>query len=150
MSEWLDKTLITLDNKRIKRIEIVPEKGETFVIVRLDPSQSDCQPDPLPPGKRFKAGRERRIAAALSSLTMSSVLSHGQVLDGAAWRSTICKTFDGVIVKARSAEIDDMHYLSLETSLDSILVEKDESIEPEVEPAQARSSTMSAQRPRRW
>jgi hypothetical protein len=40
-----------------------------------------------------------------------------------------------LFVKARSAEIDDKHYLSLKTGIGTTLVERDESKEPEVEPA---------------
>ena len=54
--EWLDNTLITLDNRCIKSIQIVLKKGQTFVMAWSDSAQSEFQPNLLLTVMRFKAG----------------------------------------------------------------------------------------------
>lgn len=117
---WLDKELLNIEMKRIQHIEMKSEDGSTYKLSRSNSAQTDFALESLPQGKRLKQNQVQRVAAALSSLSLSDVLPDEEVSSSdSAWRHTIFKTFDGLVVEARTKELDEKHHLKLNIGFDA-------------------------------
>jgi len=106
--------------KRIQRIEMKAENGSAYLITRSNPAQADFELEPLPQGKRLKQTQVQRVAASLSNLSLSDVLPDDQVSgDDSSWQHSIFKTFDGLVIEARTRVLDEKHHLKLNIGFDA-------------------------------
>jgi hypothetical protein len=118
--DWLDKGLLNIKVKRIQRIEMKAENGSAYLITRSNPAQADFELEPLPQGKRLKQTQVQRVAASLSNLSLSDVLPDDQVSgNDSSWQHSIFKTFDGLVIEARTRVLDEKHHLKLNIGFDA-------------------------------
>jgi hypothetical protein len=117
---WLDKGLLNIEMKRIQRIEMKTEDGAAYILSRLNPAQAEFKLEPLPQGTSLKQNQVQSVATALSNLSLSDVLPGKEVpSNDSAWRHTIFKTFDGLVVDARTRALDEKHHLKLKIGFDA-------------------------------
>ncbi len=104
--DWLDKQVVDLSADNIRRIEIKPEGGETYVAERAA-AGAPLVLQGLAQGETAKKAEDlNRLASAFAAVSFDDVQRRSDVEWPASEQTAIATTFDGVEVMAHLAKID--------------------------------------------
>jgi hypothetical protein len=120
-SDWLDKTLLKVEAKEVKKVSCLSADGKTthYTFQRAEKG-TDLETDALPPDKKVDKSALNRLARSLSSLSMDDVLdpSDDSVVAELKQSDTLeYHLFNGMIYRVypgKACADDDPCYLKVE------------------------------------
>jgi hypothetical protein len=123
VSNWLDKEIAKLERKRVRQVVTTHPGGEQLVVSRETPEQENFQVQDMPEGKELQyPGVANVVGGALEWLNLEDVKPASEVdFEGQPVTTTEFTTFDGLVVTARTAEIDEKVWMKLSARFDESL-----------------------------
>lgn len=132
-NDWLDKELLTLDQKRVREARIIHPDGEEVIVRRDSPSTNDYELTGIPEGAEIESTYAvNRIATALTSVSLNDVKPASELsFSKETGLSAELTTFDGLHVNIETAQEDDITYARFRANFDAALAVADEEPKPE-------------------
>jgi hypothetical protein len=123
VSNWLDKQIAKIERKRVRQVVTTHPGGEQLVVSRETPEQENFQVLELPEGTELQyPGVANVVGGALEWLNLEDVKPASEIdLEGQDVTTTEFTTFDGLVVTARTAEIDGKTWMKLSARFDESL-----------------------------
>jgi len=120
VSNWLDKQIAKIERKRVREVTTTHPDGGQLVVWRDTPEQENFQIQDLPEGGELQyPGVANVVGGALEWLNLEDVKPASEVdFEGHPVTTTEFTTFDGLVVTARTAEIDDRVWMKLSAGFD--------------------------------
>jgi hypothetical protein len=125
-TDWLDKTILKLDRKRIREVKIIHEDGEEVAMRRQDKTANDFQLLNVPKQAKVKSTFSiNSIANAFADLTLDDVLpqTEKKIATGTGLRAELT-TFDGLRIIMETVKNDDDTYARFIANFDPLLIEQ--------------------------
>jgi hypothetical protein len=146
--DWLEKEILRVERDRVRSVEIVHPDGETVVIAKDAPKDTDFAVRDVPAGKELKyPSIGNGVASALEWLSLEEVVPAGSVELGPSPTVAKFTTFDGLVVTATTAEKDGKVYARFEAAYDASARPADEASAPTEPSAEAGAATEAGQKP---
>jgi hypothetical protein len=123
-TDWLDKTILKLDRKRIREVNIIHEDGEEVAVRRQDKTANDFQLLNVPKEAKVKSTFAiNSIANAFADLTLDDVLpeTEKKIEAGAGLRAELT-TFDGLRIIMETVKDDDDTFARFIANFDPTLI----------------------------
>lgn len=120
--DWLEKALLRTPLERIVQVVRHPPEGPAFTVRREagEASAEGLVLAPVPPGRRPRPRELRRLASALSELSLTDVHSQStDTVEDRPWDLSIYTTGEGLVVEAHTRTEDHKSYLRLSARLDA-------------------------------
>lgn len=111
-ADWMDTAIVDIDSDRIRAFSIAHADGETVSVRRHSRDVKDYELEQVPPGQEVRSlALLTSLGTALEQLRFDDVAAASErpLPPDAATRATY-RTFDGLVVQARIAEIDGRHW----------------------------------------
>lgn len=125
IASWLDRELVDIDRGDLKAVTVTPAEGQAYRLEKSDREQQDFTLSPAPPeGRELNYANLNRVGAALSRLRLKDVLN--ELPEDLAWNETVYRRFDGLVLTARSASLDDERLLQLEARYEAPAAEAED------------------------
>lgn len=119
--DWLERKIINLEAKRIRRIIIHHPGGEVVILSKASPEAKDFALDNMPKGKKLiSALGPNGVGAALANLLLDDVRKGPQTFNAAEAVSADFTTFDGLLVSVLISKDADMHWIRLDVSAEQV------------------------------
>lgn len=126
--DWVLRNVVDVDVERVKDVETKTAKGELQLhLAKAKAEDKDYAIKNLPAGKKPKDARMiAYVAEAIDNTTLDDVKKAGEIdfekngVGTGTWRS-----FDGLVIKVRMAEIDKKFWVSLSAEIDEEAVLKE-------------------------
>ena len=126
--DWILRSVIDIDVERVKDVETKSPKGELVLhIAKEKADDKDYTIKNMPAGRKPKEARTiSYVAESLDNVQLDDVKKVGEIdfeKNGTAvgtWR-----TFDGLVIKARMAEVDKKFWVSLSAEVDEAALPKE-------------------------
>jgi hypothetical protein len=100
VSDWLDKSVVSIDRARISEVDVTPASGAAYQVRRAKPSDPDFTPVNLPKGRELSdPAAADTVASAITGFVFDDVRPQAQ-LDFSKATRVVTHTFDGLIVAA--------------------------------------------------
>jgi hypothetical protein len=113
LTDWLDRTLFTVDVARIRSAALAPFDGPLFTLARETEMDTDFVLSEIPPGREMSyPGVAYVPATALANFTFLDVMPAGDI-DLTETASIVTNTFDGLSVIVRVVRVGDAHWALL-------------------------------------
>lgn len=134
-NDWLDKELLTLDQRRVREAHIIHPDGEEVIVRRDSPSTNDYELTGIPDSAEIESTYAvNRIATALTDVSLNDVKPASELsFSKRTGLSAELTTFDGLRVTIETTQEDDVTYARFSANFDASLVVTDE--EPKSESA---------------
>ncbi|RMF98233.1 MAG: DUF4340 domain-containing protein [Gammaproteobacteria bacterium] len=118
LRDWLDRRVLDIPARDIRRVTIEHPDGETLVIEKPDPEASDFTVLNIPEGRKLSyPGVANSIGAALAGLEFDTVRPAAETPRPAGPPVlTRFETFDGLLIEARTWRVDDGHLVAFSAS----------------------------------
>ena len=139
--EWLDKDVLNLDDKRIRRVHIIHTNGESLSLQKEKPDDLDFQVSDLPKNSKIKSQFSvNNIATTLSKLTLEDIAKEEDVnFAEKSGVKAVVETFDGMQVTVDTTKKDDVTYGKVSAIFDPNLVYQ----EPEMASSESKEDNES-------
>ena len=126
--DWVLRNVVDVDVERVKEVETKAPKGEIQLqLAKAKAEDKEYTIKNLPAGKKPKDGRMiAYVAEALDNTTLDDVKAVGEIdFDKNGVGTGTWKTFDGLVIKVRMAEVDKKFWVSLTAEVDEEAVLKE-------------------------
>ncbi|MSO70886.1 MAG: DUF4340 domain-containing protein [Alphaproteobacteria bacterium] len=107
MADWLNVTVLHVEAKNVRLVEITPTKGSAIVAEKNVPDEAIKVTTALPEKKKIRDGSTSRFAAGLTNVDLDDVKRVADVKFPEERFAVKYLTFDGMEVNATLAKIDD-------------------------------------------
>ncbi len=115
--DWLERKIINIEAKRIRRIVIHHPGGEVVILSKASSETKDFALDNMPKGKKpIGAGAANSVGKALADLLLDDVRKGPQAFDAARAVSADFTTFDGLLVSVLVSKEGDKNWIRLDVS----------------------------------
>jgi hypothetical protein len=126
--EWIVRSVIDIDVERVKDVETKSAKGELLLhLAKEKADDKEYAIKNLPAGRKPKEARTvGYVAESLDNVNLDDVTKAGEIdfeKNGTvvgSWR-----TFDGLVIKARMAEVDKKFWVALSAEIDEAALLKE-------------------------
>lgn len=129
---WLDTALVDVDAARVRRIEVLPAKGQRYATVRPSPGAAELEVESLPRGRELSGpGAATALATNLDDLAFDDLRAAdaGGAADGTAGAAgrgepaprAIFTTFDGLVVELAGRKADTRTFVTVAARHDPAL-----------------------------
>ncbi len=134
--EWLDKDILRIEPKRVRRVSVVHPDGTRLQLEKETPDDLDYRVADLPDGREVASQfTVNNIVSTLASLSLEDVHPKGDVaLDGVAEVVATIETFDGFEGTVTLRQRDDTHYVTVSAVFNPRMVRQPD---PDTKPARA-------------
>jgi hypothetical protein len=126
--DWILRNVVDVDVERVKDVETKDAKGEVVLqIGKAKAEDKEFAVRNLPVGRKPKEARMiSYVAEALDNASLDDVKKVGDVdFDKNGVGTGVWRTFDGLVIKVRMAEIDKKFWVSLAAEVDEEAVLKE-------------------------
>lgn len=122
---WLDATMLRIERTRIRAAETVQPDGAALRISRTDPRGRDFDVDNVPEGGEVSFDTApNALGSALTYISFDDVRPAGDLgFDGAG--KAVFSTFDGLVVTAELADLDEVTWVRFSAAFDEAAVALD-------------------------
>ncbi|MDQ3959255.1 MAG: DUF4340 domain-containing protein [Pseudomonadota bacterium] len=118
--DWTDQSLLNIDSKRIREITIEPPGQGPLRIHRKDASTQDFTLDNILKGTKLKSQTALNgLASTLEFLQFEDVVTRASFTPPPNPTVTTLRTFDGLIAKVTTANLNDKAHASFEFAYDA-------------------------------
>ena len=118
--DWADQSLLNIDAKRIREITIEPPGQGPLRIYRKDASTQDFTLDNILKGTKLKSQTTLNgLASTLEFLRFEDVVARASFTPPPNPTVTTLRTFDGLIAKVTTANLNDKAHASFEFAYDA-------------------------------
>ncbi len=115
--DWLERKIINIEAKRIRRIVIHHPGGEIVILSKASLETKDFALDNMPKGKKLiDAGTANSVGKALADLLLDDVRKGPQAFDAAGAVSADFTTFNGLLVSVLVSKEGDKNWIRLDVS----------------------------------
>ncbi|HVS09045.1 MAG TPA: DUF4340 domain-containing protein, partial [Planctomycetota bacterium] len=123
VSNWLDKQIAKIERKRVRQVVTIHPDGEQLAVSRETPEQENFQVQDMPEGGELQyPGVANVVGGALEWLNLEDVKPASEVdFEGQPVTTSEFTTFDGLVVSAHTAEIDEKVWMKLSARFDESL-----------------------------
>ena len=126
--DWVLRNVVDVDVERVKEVETKTPKGELQLhLAKAKVEDKEYAIKNLPAGRKPKDARMiAYVAEAIDNTTLDDVKKVGEIdFDKNGVGTGTWKTFDGLVIKVRMAEIDKKFWVSLSAEVDEEAVLKE-------------------------
>ncbi len=125
---WIDKQVLNIDSQRVRQVRVTHANGETVVIRKTRPADSDYTIVDMPAKSVVKSQfTVNNIADTIANLTLDDIRLQADVeLPKRGAVTASLETFDGLRVRLKVIKKDDSHYAALSAEFDEALIEQPE------------------------
>ena len=141
--EWLDKELVRIDTKRVRRMRVIHPDGTRLVLEKAKPADLDYQVVNLPGGQDVQSQfTVNNVVSTVTSLSLDDVKPRREVqFDEQPVVTAVFETFDGLEGTVQLLRKDEKDYVTVSAAFNAELIWKPE---PEEEPEPERESEPNA------
>jgi len=143
---WLDDQIVDLNGRAIERISVQPAAGPGYVVARADPG-SELRVADLAAGEAVREDADlARLSGALSGVRLEDVKPRDQLSWPDASSLAQVRTFDGLELTVRLAQIDDGYWATFDARpiAPAAAAAEEAASGPEAAPAQEPASEETA------
>ena len=132
--EWLDKELIRIETKRVRRMRVIHPDGTRLVLEKPKPADLDYHMVDLPEGLELQSQfTVNNVVSTVASLSLDDVNPRSEIpFDEQAVVTAVFQTFDGLEGTVKVLRKDEKDYVQISAAFKADLIWKPE---PEEEPA---------------
>ena len=113
--DWLERKIVNVEAKRVRRIVLNQPGAETIVLIKAKPEDKDFSLETMPKGKKLIDPSGPNLAGqALADLLLDGARKGTGPFDPAKTATADFTTFDGLTVKARIVKEGGKHRMRLE------------------------------------
>jgi hypothetical protein len=118
--DWLDTEIINVDGERIQHVTVSRSDGEPLIVSKAVRGQANFTVENIPEGRKIRYDSIANVMGnILESLTLDDVEPLTETTDEVI--VTEFRTFDGLVITARSLERDDSAWASFAAAVDPTL-----------------------------
>lgn len=119
-TDWLDATIVDIDGERIQQVAVTRPEGETLVVSKEVRGQSNFTVETIPEERKL---RYDSIANVLGNVLERVMLDDVERLGDTTEEIIVTefRTFDGLVITARSLERDQGAWVSFAATVDPML-----------------------------
>ncbi len=118
--DWLDTVIVNVDGERIQRVTVSRSDGEPLIVSKAVRGQANFTVENIPEGRKIRYDSIANVMGnILESLTLDDVEPLTETTDEVI--VTEFRTFDGLVITARSLERDDSAWASFAAAVDPTL-----------------------------
>ena len=118
--DWLDTEIINVDGERIQHVTVSRSDGEPLIVSKAVRGQANFTVENIPEGRKIRYDSIANVMGnILESLTLDDVEPLTETTDEVI--VTEFRTFDGLVITARSLERDDSAWASFASAVDPTL-----------------------------
>lgn len=110
--DYIDKTLLEADSKKITEVTVTDPNGVTYVLKSADQGNTITL-DNMPAGKQFKGTDYRTVFTALTSLAIEDVTAAANVSNVKLNWKYVCKLSDSTVYTLGLGQQDNKTYLAV-------------------------------------
>ncbi len=115
--DWLERKIVNLEAKRIRRIVIHHPDGEVVILSRANPEDKDFALGNMPKGKKLiDPSGPNTVGRALADFLLDDARKDSRPFDSANQATADFTTFDGLTVKTRIVKQRGKHWMRLEAT----------------------------------
>jgi hypothetical protein len=125
-TDWLDKSILKLDRKRIREVKVIHEDGEEVAVRRQDKTANDFQLLNVPKEAKVKSTfLINSIANTFADLTLDDVLpeTEKKIEAGSGLRAELT-TYDGLRIIMETVKDNDNTFARFIAKFDPLLIEQ--------------------------
>ena len=140
---WLDKELVQIDTKRVRRLAVIHPDKTRLVVEKGKPADLDYQVVDLPEGLEIQSQfTVNNVVSTVTSLSLDDVKPRSEVpFDDQPVVTAVFETFDGLQGTVRLLPKDEKHYVTIAAAFNADLIWKPE---PEKTPEPKKESASQA------
>jgi hypothetical protein len=126
-TDWLDKSILKLDRKRIREVKVIHEDGEEVAVRRQDKTANDFQLLNVPKEAKVKSTFSiNSIANTFADLTLDDVLPEtGKKIEAGKGLRAELTTYDGLRIIMETVKDDDNTFARFIAKFDPMLIEQE-------------------------
>ncbi len=118
--DWLDTEIVNVDGERIQHVTVSRSDGEPLIVSKAVRGQANFTVENIPEGRKIRYDSIANVMGnILESLTLDDVEPLTETTDEVI--VTEFRTFDGLVITARSLERDDSAWASFASAVDPTL-----------------------------
>lgn len=118
--DWLDTAIVNVDGERIQHVTVSRSDGEPLIVSKAVRGQANFTVENIPEGRKIRYDSIANVMGnILESLTLDDVEPLTETTDEVI--VTEFRTFDGLVITARSLERDDSAWASFAAAVDPTL-----------------------------
>jgi len=118
--DWLDTEIVNVDGERIQHVTVSRSDGEPLIVSKAVRGQANFTVESIPEGRKIRYDSITNVMGnILESLTLDDVEPLTETTDEVI--VTEFRTFDGLVITARSLERDDSAWASFAAAVDPTL-----------------------------
>jgi hypothetical protein len=118
--DWLDTEIVNVDGERIQHVTVSRSDGEPLIVSKAVRGQANFTVESIPEGRKIRYDSITNVMGnILESLTLDDVEPLTETTDEVI--VTEFRTFDGLVITARSLERDDSAWASFASAVDPTL-----------------------------
>ena len=118
--DWLDTEIVNVDGERIQHVTVSRSDGEPLIVSKAVRGQANFTVENIPEGRKIRYDSIANVMGnILESLTLDDVEPLTETTDEVI--VTEFRTFDGLVITARSLERDDSAWASFAAAVDPTL-----------------------------
>ena len=118
--DWLDTEIVNVDGERIQHVTVSRSDGEPLIVSKAVRGQANFTVENIPEGRKIRYDSIANVMGnILESLTLDDVEPLTETTDEVI--VTEFRTFDGLVITARSLERDDSAWASCAAAVDPTL-----------------------------
>ncbi len=138
--EWLDKELIRIETKRVRRMRVIHPDGTRLVVEKPKPADLDYHMVNRPAGLELQSQfTVNNVVSTVASLSLDDVNPRSEIpFDQQPVVTAVFETFDGLEGTVKVLRKDEKDYVQISAAFKAGLIwkpEPEEAPEPEEEPA---------------
>ena len=138
--EWLDKELIRIETKRVRRMRVIHPDGTRLIVEKPKPADLDYHVVDLPEGLEIQSQfTVNNVVSTVASLSLDDVNPRSEIpFDQQPVVTAVFQTFDGFEGTVKVLRKDEKDYVQISAAFKADLIwkpEPEEAPEPEEEPA---------------
>ena len=117
-SRWLDTEIVTVSRKRVRAATTIQPDGATVTVSRPSPDKTDFTVEDLPEGaKEIHETVSNKLGSALGFISFEDVKPIGEIAFSGPTQA-VFRTFDGLVIKVDTVELDAKHWLRFKAEFD--------------------------------
>lgn len=138
--DWLERKIVDIKSKRVKRVVIRHPDGETLIVSKAKPEDRNFVLENIPAGKKLiSPAGPNNVGDALNALQLDDVKKSSKPFDAQATVTTDITTFDGLAVQVLVTKRDGKSWIRLDASVADAAKDKDGKIAREAKEIVART-----------
>ena len=125
--EWLEKDILKIASKRIKRVYVTHPGGETLKVYKDTPDALDFKVRDFPKGKKVNSQfNVNNVANTLAQLAIEDVKKSDELkFSSKSGLQAVVETFDGLRLTVETMNKDEVVYSKIAAAFDPTLVSKE-------------------------